>query len=267
MSRGGTGLPEWGFTFSKKYVSMKNIRKAGNCSLPLHQPFERKTMDHTPIILASASPRRKEILSLMGIDAAIMPSEIQEIRHTDDPKELVKSLAFQKALDVARRISGDAIVIGADTIVYFEGEILGKPSSHDMARKMLEKMSGKSHQVFTGVALLQPQENKKNNRDTGDAAVNNSFQELLALCKEDEITWLPGFKALSFVQESQVEFYPLSPEELTDYALSPEPMDKAGAYAVQGRFARYIREIRGDFYNIMGLPGARLYHALKQFRT
>lgn len=184
------------------------------------------------IILASGSPRRREILTLVGARFTVRPATGEEKIEDTAPEAVVKALSMQKAREVAATVDTDAVVIGADTIVAFRGEILGKPKSESDAVRMLHLLSGNEHQVFTGVTALLLREGKT--------------------------------EELSFVEETAVRIAKLSDEEIISYVKTGEPMDKAGAYAVQGLFAKYVEGLNGDFYNVMGLPVARLYLELKQ---
>jgi septum formation protein len=182
------------------------------------------------LILASLSPRRIELLRLAGIDFEVMPSGINEVpRRGETPREHVLRLSDEKALAVARIRTG-CWVLGADTIVVIAGEILGKPGSVAEAKEMLEKLSGREHEVFTGFSIAS--------------------QEKGLLIRE--------------VVESKVLFREIADDEMDWYAGSEEPYDKAGAYAVQGMAAVFIREIRGSYTNVMGLPLCEVVEALKR---
>ena len=181
------------------------------------------------LILASASPRRAEILRDAGYPFTVLSSAIDETPYPDEsPADLVLRLAQTKADLASARAVGPAILIAADTEVVLEGRVFGKPGSPDDARAMLERLSGRTHTVLTGVALVR----------------------------------LPEVERRSFVESTLVEFAPLSDEEISRYLLTGEPHDKAGAYAIQGYAARYIPRIEGCFFNVVGLPVARLQHAL-----
>ncbi len=186
-----------------------------------------------PIVLASGSPRRKELLAQIGIFPEIRPSGAEEDARESCPERLVMELAERKALDVAAGCGEGTLVIGADTVVSVDGEILGKPGNPERAVQMLHKLSGRSHQVYTGVALV--------------------------LCRENGRT-----EKAVFSEKTEVHVYPLDEDEIREYAYSKEPLDKAGGYGIQGRFAAYIRGIDGDYGNVVGLPLGRLCHALKQ---
>ena len=181
------------------------------------------------LILASASPRRAEILRDAGYHFSVLSSAIDETPYPDEsPQDLVLRLAQAKADLAAARAVGPAILIAADTEVVLDGHIFGKPRSSDDARRMLEKLSGRTHSVLTGVALIR----------------------------------LPDAERVSFVETTLVQFAPLSDEEITRYLATGEPHDKAGAYAIQGYAARYIPRIEGCYFNVVGLPLARLQQAL-----
>jgi len=181
------------------------------------------------LILASASPRRAEILHNAGFSFIVMSSAVDETPFPEEsPSDHVQRLADAKAELVAARAVGPAIVLAADTVVTLEGRIFGKPRSTDDARHMLEKLSGRTHAVLTGVTLVR----------------------------------LPDAERRSFVESTQVHFTQLSADEITRYLGTEEPNDKAGAYAIQGRAGRYIPRIEGDYFNVVGLPLARVTQAL-----
>jgi septum formation protein len=182
------------------------------------------------LILASVSPRRIELLRLTGIDFEVMPSGIDEGFHRGEtPREHVLRLSEEKALAVAR-IHTDCWVLGADTIVVIAGDVLGKPGSVAEAKEMLEKLSGREHEVFTGFSIAR--------------------QGKGILIRE--------------VVESKVLFREIAGDEMDWYTGSEEPYDKAGAYAVQGMSALFIREIHGSYTNVMGLPLCEVVDALKR---
>jgi len=181
------------------------------------------------LILASASARRAEILRDAGYHFTVLSSAIDETPYPDEsPQDLVLRLANAKGELAAARAVGPAILIAADTEVVLDGHIFGKPRSSDDARRMLEKLSGRTHSVLTGVALIR----------------------------------LPDAERLSFVETTLVQFAPLSEEEITRYLGTGEPHDKAGGYAIQGYAARYVPRIEGCYFNVVGLPLARLQQAL-----
>ena len=238
------------------------------------------------LVLASASPRRRELLSQIGLEFTVMPSTKEENAKTTEAGALVQELSRQKAVDIWEQLSGgqqnpdanqeqlsgadqeqisdanqgqnpdanqgqisdanqkqisgemrepnldgkrqpELLVIGADTVVCCEGKILGKPHSREAAAEMLTALQGRSHEVYTGVTLYSQSE------------------------------------AVTFFECTQVEFYPMTEAEISDYIDSKEPMDKAGAYGIQGLGARFVKGIRGDYNNVVGLPVGRLYQELK----
>ncbi|MBQ7501044.1 MAG: septum formation protein Maf [Clostridia bacterium] len=170
------------------------------------------------IYLASKSPRRREILNNMGIDPVIIVSDADENIDSPDPEKTVTELALRKVRAVADKIPEDALAIAADTVVYADGEILGKPKDDEDARRMLEKLSGRRHSVYTGVALTY--------------------------CG----------MTVSGCEKTEVCFRKLSESEIREYVDSGEPRDKAGAYAIQGRAAFFVSRIVGDYLNVIGLP-------------
>lgn len=190
------------------------------------------------LILASQSPRRSELLKRAGLEFDIVPSDKEEIITKSMPAEVVLELSSQKACDVYDRISGDKanadkdlLVIGADTVVSIDGKILGKPKSKEDAYNMLKEIQGRTHEVYTGVTFVYNENDKK--------------------------------KIHSFNECTKVIFYPMSDKEINAYIESGEPMDKAGAYGIQGLCAIYVKEIAGDYNNVVGLPIARVYQELK----
>lgn len=186
-------------------------------------------MNNIRIILASASPRRKELLTQIGVEFDIMVSDKETDIDSTDPIKACEKQAMQKALDIeekaALKYKEDHIIIAADTIVALEGSILGKPKDKEEARLMLEKISGKKHKVYTAVCV---------------------FNSRLKTHK-------------SFVEETAVEVAELLKKDIDFYLSKDEAYDKAGAYAIQGLFSRYIVGIEGDYYNVMGLPVGRVY--------
>ena len=191
------------------------------------------------IILASESPRRKEIMNQMGIQYETMPANIIEDVLGDSPSDMVKSLAFQKARDVSDRIQSnqeDLIIIGADTLVFHKGQALGKPKDREHAIEMLEDLSDDTHEVFTGVCIII-------RRDRPDHCHTEDEEIIFSVC-------------------TKVAVYPLTREQIVDYVDTKEPLDKAGAYAIQGGFGIYIKEIQGDYYNVVGFHIAKIYMKL-----
>lgn len=184
------------------------------------------------VILASGSPRRKELLELIGVEFKIMISNKEEVITSSNPEEVVKELSMMKAEDVAAGVSGPAIILGADTVVAHNGRILGKPKDREDAIRMITSFAGDDHQVYTGVCIIKKE---------ADGSV----------------------KTISFAEGTKVTVYPMTSKEIERYVDSGEPMDKAGAYAIQGLFAPYIKGIEGDYYNIVGFPIAGIYQRLK----
>ena len=207
------------------------------------------------LVLASASPRRRELLSQIGLEFTVMPSTKEENAKTTEAGALVQELSRQKAVDIWEQLSGgqgqnpdadqeqiseetqepnlngkrqpELLVIGADTVVCCEGKILGKPHSREAAAEMLTALQVRRHEVYTGVTLYSQSE------------------------------------TVTFFECTQVEFYPMTEVEISEYIDSKEPMDKAGAYGIQGLGARFVKGIRGDYNNVVGLPVGRLYQELK----
>lgn len=190
------------------------------------------------IILASASPRRKELLEQIGISFRIKVSDVEEKVTTDEPCLLVQELSEQKARAVMEEVAGEAedvLVIGADTVVSCDGRILGKPGDTGKAAEMLSLLQGRAHQVYTGVTLLH--------RPGTDGTVEQK----------------------TFCEATKVHFCPMSEQEIADYTATGDPLDKAGAYGIQGLCARYIDGIEGDYNNVVGLPVCRLYQEMKEW--
>ena len=185
------------------------------------------------IILASNSPRRREILEQAGINFQIIPSQCEEKISSTDPESVVKELALLKATSVANQYRDNTIVIGADTVVANMGKILGKPSDELDAANMLMNLQGHSHDVYTGVAIVI----KEDNGNT---------------------------QTLCFSENTKVRIDDMSKEQVMNYILTGEPMDKAGSYAIQGKFAKYIRGIEGDYYNVVGFPICRFRMEMKK---
>lgn len=233
-------------------------------------------MSNHPLILASASPRRRELLELAGLSFMVMPAkgketvEPAEDGHPLEPWEIVEQLSFHKAAEIADRILGgdepdgilhrdadrceeeggmksarqnSCVIIGADTIVASGGQILGKPNNYEDAARMIRLIQGEDHEVYTGVTLLR----------------------LLDGTAEQKV----------FHEKTSVRVYPMTDAEIEEYLMGGKKpgdteeydwQDKAGAYAIQGRFAKYVKEIHGDYYNVVGLPLAKLVHELADFQ-
>lgn len=184
------------------------------------------------MILASASPRRKELLEQAGVEFEIIPAVGEEVITDCRPQQAVLGLSAQKAAEVAAKVQGDAIVLGADTVVAFGGRILGKPKDEADAKQMLSMLSGNTHSVYTGVSIVVKQ--------SGES------------------------RPYSFYEETEVTMYPLTEEQIISYIRSGEPMDKAGAYGIQGKGAVFIEKIQGDYNNVVGLPIARVFRTLEE---
>ncbi|MGB8523947.1 MAG: Maf family protein [Candidatus Acidiferrales bacterium] len=186
------------------------------------------------LILASASPRRAEILRNAGIQFEVRATDVEESRLTAElPGDYVRRLALAKAQSAAAKYRDpvdETLILGADTVVVVDTEVLGKPVSQDDARSMLQRLSGRVHEVHTGLALL---------RSSG------AEQRVV-----EEIT--------------RVHFAPLTEQEIEDYIATGEPFDKAGAYGIQGIGGRYVKRIEGCYFNVMGLPLARLWSLLRE---
>jgi septum formation protein len=183
------------------------------------------------LILASASPRRAEILRRAGFSFDVLAANVDESRKPDEsPDGFVSRLARDKAATVAARVQGSALVLGGDTVVLIDGLILGKPANAEDAAAMLRQLSGRAHDVLTGLALLR----------------------------------LPDREMRTAVERTRVTFASLSNEEIGAYVDTGEPFGKAGAYAIQERGGRFVERIEGDYFNVMGLPVARFYRMLKE---
>lgn len=195
------------------------------------------------IILASASPRRRELLAQIGLSYQVMVSDVEEKTKSHKPWEMVEELSSLKAGAVFDRLLEEKlgkttsvedvpfVVIGADTVVALGEQIMGKPKDEQDAVRMLSLLQGKTHQVYTGVTLVYTKEEGKTGRT-------------------------------SFHEKTDVTMYPVSQEEIRAYVATGEPMDKAGAYGIQGRCAAFIKGICGDYNNVVGLPVGRLYQEL-----
>ena len=182
-------------------------------------------------ILASASPRRKELLEKIGLPFTVQPAKGEERITQKSPAAVVMELSRQKAEEIAAAQTEDCIIIGADTVVAKGEKIMGKPKDAADAKQMLRSIADDCHQVYTGVTLIR----------TGAHPQSVAFQE-----------------------KTDVFLYPISDAELDAYIASGDPMDKAGAYGIQGDFAIYVKRIAGDYYNVVGLPIGRVYQELKR---
>ena len=205
------------------------------------------------LVLASGSQRRRELLTMCGYDYEIIVSNADETIDESDPESFVRALSFRKAKEVFDRLSAagrrDFAVIGSDTVVAFQKEggtkpvIIGKPKDAKDAVRILSMLSGKTHRVFTGVSVIAdiPDEN---------ATAQCSIQEKAEIQTECSIT--------------EVTFETLSPDEIADYVNSGDPLDKAGSYGIQGPFGMFVREIRGNYFTVIGMPIPVLYKMLKK---
>lgn len=196
------------------------------------------------IILASASPRRKELLAQIGISFEVITSDAEEITKSSQPQQMVEELSMLKAKDVLQKLSKEeqagAIIIGADTVVSCDGKVLGKPRDKQHAFEMLSLLQGRAHYVYTGVTLIRATE-------------------------DYQVTSTEGYNSITFHEATAVHVYPMSEEEIWNYIETGEPMDKAGSYGIQGGFAAFIKGIEGDYFNVVGLPIGRVYQELKNF--
>ena len=186
------------------------------------------------IILASGSPRRRDLLTTAGISFEVRTSDADERTELTDPAEVVQELSCRKCLDVLRQMPSGTVVLGADTIVAMDGTILGKPEDEADARNMLRRLAGRAHDVYTGVTIAE---------QTADGKLIRK----------------------QFAVRTSVQIGPLTEEEITAYILTGEPMDKAGAYGIQGVFSRHVEQISGDYFNVVGLPVHAVYEALKNW--
>lgn len=186
------------------------------------------------IILASASPRRRELLAAAGVIFQIYVSEGEEKITAENPDEIVCELSALKAAEIASKFDFEdgTVIIGADTIVSYMNKILGKPSDEQDAFETLKMLQGNTHQVYTGVTALV--------KKYGEWGKH------------------------SFAERTDVTFYPVTDEEIRTYIKSGEPMDKAGSYGIQGSFGIYVKEIQGDYTNVVGLPVGRLFYEMKK---
>ena len=180
------------------------------------------------LILASASPRRRQLLQMLGLEFEARPQLCREQSQSRDPADYVTDIALQKAQSAQAQAGPEDWILAADTAVCLDGQILGKPTDLEDARRMLALLGGKIHQVHTGLCLLR------------------------------------GQRIWRWQERTDVEFYPLSQQLICWYISTGEPMDKAGAYGAQGLGALLVKGVQGDFYNVMGLPMASLVRVLQQ---
>lgn len=185
------------------------------------------------IILASASPRRRELLEQIGLQFEVLPGRGEERITKERPNEVVEELSVQKAAEAAAEIA-DGLILGADTVVCLDDEIMGKPKNEAEAHRMLASLQGRSHSVYTGVTVL---------------------------VKEDGAL----IASRTFSRETKVRVCAMTGEEIDRYIATGEPMDKAGAYGIQGRFAAYVDSIAGDYNNVVGLPVSAVWQVLKEY--
>ncbi len=180
------------------------------------------------IILASASPRRQELLKLIYSDFEVMPADIEEIvRKTIELEQYPEYLALKKSRHIAEKRPVDDVVIGCDTGVFIDDIMLGKPQNKEQAAEMLKLLSGRTHKVITGCSIFYKGQN------------------------------------ISFSETTEVEFYRLTDTDISEYIATGEPMDKAGAYGIQGKGALLVKKINGDYYNVVGLPVGQLKQKLR----
>ena len=185
------------------------------------------------IVLASGSPRRKEILAQIGASYEVIVSDCDESTTVTEPAELVKELSYRKAEAVVKDLTGPVLVIGADTVVAYNGSILGKPKDRADAKRMISMLENDTHQVYTGVSLIIKEE-------TGECNV------------------------ITFAECSEVSVDAMTDRQIEEYLNTREGEDKAGSYAIQGLFSPYIKGILGDYNNVVGLPVARIYQEIKK---
>jgi len=190
--------------------------------------LNKKFDDNLPLILASSSPRRKKLLQELGLKFKVIPSHIEEKSMPGTPGEMACTWAFLKAQEVAKHHHG--VIIGADTIVVLGAKVLGKPQDEAEAKKMLYKLSGNTHRVITGLSLINTQNRRK----------------------------------ISEFVESKVTFRIVSEKEINAYIATKEPLDKAGAYGIQGKGAAFITQVQGFYTNVVGLPISSCLNYLKQ---
>ena len=217
------------------------------------------------LVLASGSQRRRELLTMCGYDYEIIVSNADETIDENDPESFVRALSFRKAKEVFDRLFAagrrDFAVIGSDTVVAFqkEGEakpvIIGKPKDAENAVRILSMLSGKTHRVFTGVSVI------------ADISDENADAQC-SIRKKEEIQTECSIQEKAEIQTecsiTEVTFETLSPDEIADYVNSGDPLDKAGSYGIQGPFGMFVREIRGNYFTVIGMPIPVLYKMLKK---
>jgi len=241
------------------------------------------------LVLASGSQRRRELLTMCGYDYEIIVSNADETIDENDPESFVRALSLRKAKEVFDRLSAagrrDFAVIGSDTVVAFQkdGEtkpvIIGKPKDAEDAVRVLSMLSGKTHRVFTGVSVIAdiPDENAAAQcsiRKKEEIQTECSIQEKEEIQTECSIQGKAEIQTECSIREkaeiqtecsiTEVTFETLSPDEITDYVNSGDPLDKAGSYGIQGPFGMFVREIRGNYFTVIGMPIPVLYKMLKK---
>ncbi len=192
-----------------------------------------------PLILASSSPRRRELLKKADIPFTVMPADIEEVMVAGEPADVAEEISSYKAEYVADKLIREEkqdsfVILSADTIVTVDGKVLGKPRDEEEAFNVLKELQGREHEVYTGVTIAVKHPGK-----------NVHYKQ--------------------FHEKTRVKIYPVSDEQIRDYISTGEPLDKAGSYAIQGSFAKYIKSIKGDYSNVVGLPVGRVFKELKQF--
>ncbi|MCR4589215.1 MAG: Maf family protein [Lachnospiraceae bacterium] len=192
-----------------------------------------------PLVLASASPRRRELLKKADIPFTVMPADIEEVSVAGEPADMAEEISSYKAEYVAEKLIREKkqdsfVILSADTIVTVDGKVLGKPKDEEDAFNVLKTLQGREHEVYTGVTIAVKHPGK-----------NVHYKQ--------------------FHEKTRVKIYPVSDEQIRDYISTGEPLDKAGSYAIQGSFAKYIKSIKGDYSNVVGLPVGRVFKELKQF--
>lgn len=185
-------------------------------------------MKYKRVVLASASPRRKELLSRIGFEFEVIPAKGEEVVTSSDPAQVVMELSHQKALEVSKEVSEDTLVIGADTVVALDSRILGKPKNYNEAFDMISSIQNGAHSVFTGVTIV---------------------------C---------GNYVKSFYVETIVHVYDMTKEEIDEYISTKDCYDKAGGYGIQNYFSKYVKGIEGDYFNVVGLPVSALAREIKR---
>ncbi len=202
------------------------------------------------LVLASASPRRQELLHNAGISFVVQPADVDETPLPEEsPRDCAERLARDKALAVSRKRPND-VVLGADTVVVVGAEMLAKPLDNEDAFRMLQLLSGRTHEVITGVCLVPPGAAWEGSGAGGSAS-------------RGELGW-ENSKLRTASESTLVTMCEISEQEIQDYAATGEPMDKAGAYAIQGIASRWIPRIEGDYTNVVGLPVALVYRMLRE---